>query len=302
MIKYINYNCKTILNRTKPAGVDPFIGTVNPYTGCEHGCRYCYVQSEKYLPYKTPDELFYTVKIKDNAPALLNYALEKTSQGMICIGSSADPYQPAEKEYLITREILNIINRHQFSVHIFTKSDLITRDLDILKDLAKRVTVLVSFSIITLDKNIVDVFEPNAPGPKKRINAMNKLSENGITVGCSIMPILPYITDKLDNPADNGSLEELIRTVKSNGAKYVWSGCLTLRDKQRQRYESILSDRFKPLIGKYRFLYSARISPEEKYCNRLHYRIEELLDKYNLEHDFSVENTLKVVQPEFSFV
>ncbi|MDI6641267.1 MAG: radical SAM protein [Elusimicrobiota bacterium] len=276
MIVYKPYNCKSILNKSTPTAEDPFIGTVNPYIGCEHGCKYCYVQAEKYLPYEHIDEFSYTVKVKQNAPSLLNSVLQNLNFGLICLGSSSDPYQPVEKKYKVTRKLLKVISHYSYPIHIFTKSHLILKDLDLLKEISKKTFSAVSFSIITLNKKTIPIFEPKATIPEFRIKAMYILSKNGINTGAAIMPVLPYITDK------RGELEELIKTVKDNGAKYIWGGSLTLRDIQANRYRQILSRYFPDLINKYNILYKNRNSPTKGYCEILNTTFNELAQKYKI--------------------
>jgi DNA repair photolyase len=295
VIKYETYDCKSILNKSQPTDTDPFIGTVNPYTGCEHGCKYCYVQSAKYLPCENIDKFHYTVRVKRNAPGLLNHLLQDNRRGIICLGSSSDPYQPAEKEFGITRKILNVIDSFGFAVHAFTKSDLILKDTDLIEGIAGRTFAAVSFSIITLDERKVKFFEPEAPTPDSRLKAMYKLAKKGITTGCSLMPVLPYITDDRD-------LEKVIKCVKDNGAKYVWSGELTLRDQQRERYLGIIRGKSPSLAKKYERLYGNKISPPGSYSELLTEKIEELMDNYDLEYGLNVNGKLfKPKQIEFAF-
>ncbi|MBU0952364.1 MAG: radical SAM protein [Elusimicrobia bacterium] len=282
LTRYNLQNAKTILNKSEPDDEDPFIGTVNPYTGCEHRCQYCYVQSEKYQPYKNKADFFYTIGIKQNAQSLLEEQFSKgLPYGMISIGSSSDPYQPAEKEHKITRKILETTNKFGYPVNIFTKSDMIMRDLDLLKSIADKSFAVVSVSMITLDVKTCEIFEQAAPPTQKRLEMMKELNKNGIVTGCSLMPVLPYITDSAEN------LDKLIEGVKKHGGRYVWEGCLTLRDNQYKKYREVLLKDYPGLLQKYNKLYGSRISPSYDYRNNLHKTINGLIKKYGLHSGLS---------------
>jgi len=296
MVKYELYECKTILNQSDSNDIDSFIGSINPYLGCEHGCKYCYVQSLKYSPYDKIDSFSYTIRIKKNADVLLNNIIGNIRKGIICIGSSSDPYQPAEKKFKITHSILKILNKYEFPVHIFTKSNLILDDIELLKQISNKTFLAVSFSIITLDRDIVKIFEPYAPEPELRLIAMNELSRNKIKTGVAIMPVLPYVTDSYS------SFDKLIRAVKENGGKYVWSGELNLRDQQKEKYLGIIRNMFPMYLKKYLMLYGNRISPEKKYIKNIRSVISALINKYQLEFGLNFNGTDFIpYQIEFEF-
>jgi len=296
-------SAKTILNKSGQDDDDIFAGTINPYTGCEHGCVYCYVQAERYQPYKNKADFFRTIAIKQNAVSLLNEILQKgLPYGMACIGSSSDPYQPAEEKHKITRSLLETINKYGYPVHIFTKSSLVLRDLDILKEISKKSGAAVSFSIITLDPRTHVIFEPGSISPQERLKAMKELSKNGITCGLSLMPVLPYITD------DEKQLEALIKAAGEHGAQYVWSGCLTLRDKQHEKYRSVLLKDFPGLVSRYAALYKGRHSPAPAYAHRVHETIFKLANKYSINYGLEFVKKsgkwgkgLTPIQKEFEF-
>jgi DNA repair photolyase len=295
MTEYEPYSCKSILNYSRPDGEDPSIGTINPYTGCEHDCGYCYVRAEKYIQGQDMEKFGRTVRVKKNAPALLDALLQKIPNGLIFIGTSSDPYQPAEKEFGITRELLKIVRRYGFSVHFFTKSDLILRDADIISDIAKNNFAAVSFSIISVDKAVTSVFEPEAPSPDRRFAAMSELSGKGIRTGCGVMPILPFISD-------GDGLEEIVRRAKASGANYLWNSGLTLRDQQRKRYLDIIRKNFPSLEQRYETLYGGRKSPDSSYTMKLKKRISALMTKYRIHSDMGTGKIATMPkQGKFSF-
>lgn len=225
-------NVKTILNKSK-SNRSIFLGdySLNPYLGCSFDCSYCYVNGSKYAD---STNSFY---LKSNALKILKTQLKKKfslkESSVILIGSSTDPYIDIEKELFLTRDILKIINRFKFPVHIVTKSDLINRDIDILKNIDSsailpedinylKSKVMITFSFSTLDEKIANLFENSAPSPKKRLKSIEKLKKEGFLVGVSLMPLLPYISDL------EIAIDEMIFKFKDMGCDYVFGGSLTL--------------------------------------------------------------------------
>lgn len=225
---------KTIVATVKQDGWFGFKYNMNLYRGCQHGCIYCDSRSSCY-----GIENFEEIQYKENALELLDKELKsKRVKGTIGTGSMHDPYMPIEKELQLTRRALEIINRHQFPVHVLTKSTLVLRDIDLLKEISK-VSATVSMTITTADDKLASIIEPYAPKPSERFAAIKELSQNGIYTGILLMPILPFINDKSD------SVKEIVNKAKEVGAKYIfpWMG-VTLRDRQRAYYYKQLDKNF----------------------------------------------------------
>jgi len=156
----------------------------SPYVGCSHGCLYCYASS--YIP------RFFEVRVKKDLIKQLNKEISKIRENKyVAIANSNDPYQPIEEKLKLTREALKIFSSHNFKIMIVTKSNLVTRDLDVLK----KSRVAVSITITTLDENKSKRLEPNAPSPQKRLEAIEVLSKSGIPTIARIDPIIPFIND-----------------------------------------------------------------------------------------------------------
>src|SRR6185295_5285395 len=196
---------RSILNKTKrrdPWFLDDY--TINPYSGCSFNCLYCYIRGSKYGTHMEEK-----LAVKINAPELLEKQLrnraKKEQYGVIVLSSATDPYLQFEKEYGLTRKLLEIILRYRFPVHIITKSDLVTRDFDLLHkieeaailpaDLAARRKVFITFSFSTTDNTIGRQFEPGATPPDQRLETLKAALAAGFHSGVSLMPLLPYITD-----------------------------------------------------------------------------------------------------------
>ena len=234
---------KTILAKVKKAP-DPWFGltyNMNLYRGCQHQCIYCDSRSECY---QIKD--FSHIQIKENAIQLLEKEIKrKKLKGTIGTGSMNDPYMPIEKQLETTRKALKIIDKYNYPVHILTKSNLVLRDLDLLKQISKTYAA-VSFTITTFDNSLAQILEPGAPSTSERFEAIKILSDAGIYTGVLLMPVLPFINDSVEN------ISAIVETAKKSGAKYVigWMG-MTLRDRQREYYYDKLNQHFPGLKEKY---------------------------------------------------
>ena len=173
---------KTILSKSK---IYPWV--INPYTGCEHGCSYCYARFMKRVSgHKEPWGEFVDVKI--NAPDLLRGEIKKKKRAKVWVSGVCDPYQPLEAKYQLTRQCLEILAHNSWPVIIQTRSPLVLRDIDIIKDARD---FEVGFSITTADDSIRKLFEPNAPSIEDRIQALDVLHKAGIRTYAMITPVLP---------------------------------------------------------------------------------------------------------------
>lgn len=189
-MKIKEIKAKTILTRSKLPEVDY---CVNPYIGCSHGCIYCYARFMKRFTGHNNDEWGDFVDIKVNSVELLEKQLSREpSRGTILLSSVMDAYQPIERKYALTRSIIEVILKHQYPLSILTKSDLVIRDIDILQ---KIVDCEVGLTITTLDREKARIIEPLAVSPERRLTALAKLKQAGITTYAFIGPVLPGITD-----------------------------------------------------------------------------------------------------------
>ncbi len=225
---YREVRCKSILSRSKIADVDY---SINPYTGCEHGCAYCYA---RFMGPRTGhrEEWGGFVDIKINAPQTLSKDLTRSRKGLVLLSSVTDPYQPLEERYELTRQILKRLLEQRYPVSILTKSALVERDLDLLRRFED---CQVGFTVTALDERVRKAFEPHSSPPKDRFNALRKLSRNGVQTYVFIAPALPGFTE--------GDLEEILDRCKQNGVNHVlidklnikygnWSSITTVLDQQ----------------------------------------------------------------------
>lgn len=203
---------RTIISRNQSPDV-PFDRSINPYRGCEHGCIYCFARPTHAFHDLSPGLDFETrLFAKPDAPALLRAELGKP--GYICkpiaFGTNTDPYQPIEADWRITRDCIELLAECSHPITITTKSDRVTRDLDLIAPMARKELAAVMVSVTSLDPKIAMTVEPRAPHPERRLAAVRKLAEAGVPVLMSIAPVIPAITDH--------EIEHLIERAAEAGA------------------------------------------------------------------------------------
>lgn len=191
-------NARSILSLNKSPDV-PFDTSINPYRGCEHGCIYCFARPSHAYWDLSPGLDFETrLFAKPNAPALLRAAFERKQYqpSVIAMGVNTDAYQPIEKEWRLTRQLLEILLEYQHPVSLITKSSLILRDLDLLKALAEKQLCSVRISLTSLDNRLKATLEPRAAGPAARLRVIRALRDAGVPVGILIAPVIPFLNDQ----------------------------------------------------------------------------------------------------------
>lgn len=225
-IEFHSMAARQIINRCANERM-PFGWTINPYRGCEMGCVYCYARyTHEFLDLHDPLDFERRIFVKQRAAEILERTLARTPLGAeaIAIGTATDPYQPAERQFEVTRSLLEVFARlGGLRLSITTKSALIVRDLDLLSVLARRSRLAVNFSLITLDRHLQRMLEPRAPRPQLRLEAMRQLSAAGIVCNLMMMPMIPGLTDS--PPA----IEQVMAAAKAAGARAVHWRALFLK-------------------------------------------------------------------------
>ena len=274
-ITYVPYQAKKLLNVHKHIDGGWLWNKYSayPYIGCRFGCEFCYERESKYLPYPDPDDFDRVIKIKLNAPELLRAELARVPVDLIGSGD----YQPVEKEFKLSRRLLEVILEAGFPVLILERSPLVTRDLDLIKAIHERTFAAVVFSTsFAHSKAIKQAFEPRSPAVKLRFRAMAELAGRGILTGTAFMPILPFISDS------EVELEAVVRMTKEHGGSFVLAGGLTLSGYQKERYLGLLSRTYPELIPKYDELYRGSYVLSRAYWVRVARKVRELCHKYGL--------------------
>lgn len=266
MLQYIE--AKSILSKIRQQ--DTFFGiayNMNIYRGCQHSCIYCDTRSECYGIGDISK-----LAVKKNYFELLTQELssKRKNRGTIGTGSMNDPYMPVEKELQFIRKALAEIARQRFPVHIITKSDLVIRDTDIIKEISK-IYAAVSITITTPHDTLAKKIEPNAPASSNRFKALEHLATNGIYAGITLMPVLPYITDK------EKDITTLIKRAKDCGASYIIPIFgTTMRKGSRDYYYTMLDKEFPGIRQQHELTYK-----DSYECFSPHYKkLNDIFCKY----------------------
>ena len=247
---FIPYQARTVLDKSKRS--DHWFWSrysAYPYLGCQHGCEFCYCRERKYSPYDDLEDFAYVIRVKENAAQLLRKALLRAPVDVIFTGD----YQPVERKYGISRQMLEVCLEMGFPVFILERSSLVLRDLDLIQAIHQKTRAGVAFSIISTpdspDYARLRRIEKLAAPPEKRFAAMEVLARRGIPTGTCFMPILPGLCDNDEN------LQAVVRWTANHGGQYVIAGGLTLADQQRDYFLNILSERFPHRLSAYQRLY-----------------------------------------------
>lgn len=274
---------------------NPWFGTnykMNIYRGCCHKCIYCDSRSSCYQIID-----FDKVRAKENSTEIIKRELKsKRKKGIVDIGAMSDPYNPFELKLNLTREALKEINNSRFGISLATKSDLVTRDIDILKKIQEHSPVLIKMTITTYDDELCKQIEQRVCVSSKRFEAIKQLSDHGIFVGILLMPILPFINDSVDN------IKYIVKKAYDCGAKFIFTYGMgvTLRHNQREYYYKQLNNIFhkNTLVDKYIKTYEENYecsSPNSKIlwkvfvleCERYNilYKMEDIISAYKSKYE-----------------
>jgi len=216
-----------------------FDAGINPYRGCEHGCAYCYARpTHEYLGFSPGLDFETRIMVKENAPELLcaELSAKKWTPQPLALSGNTDCYQPVERKYRLTRQILEVLVEYRNPVVIITKNRLVTRDLDLLTELAKYDCVAVNLSLTTLDLKLNRVLEPRTSSPAQRLEAIRQLAEAGVPVGAMIAPIVPGLTDH--------EIAPLIKAAVDHGAQFAGKVVLRLPQAVAPLFETWLDQHF----------------------------------------------------------
>ena len=222
--KFIEVFPKTVVNKLN----SPDVGmaySLNPYQGCEHGCTYCYARpTHEYWGYSAGIDFEKIILVKKNAPELLEQALQRKKWEVktITLSGNTDCYQPCERTYGITRQLLEIMLKYRHPVSIITKNVLLNRDLDILEQLAELGLVSVNLSITTLDEDLRRKLEPRTASAKRKLETLETLTKIGVPVNVMMAPIIPALNDNeifslLKEVGKRGALSANYTLVRLNG-------------------------------------------------------------------------------------
>jgi DNA repair photolyase len=323
--KFIQLPVHSVLNN--PASTGMGFWSINPYVGCEFGCTYCYArdthrwvmeradgrtggQADKQAsgpersgveptarpPARLPawEAFEKEILVKSEVAEVLAHTLKpaQVAGHTLVIGTATDPYQPAERQFGLTRRILEVLRSyHGLSIGIITKSPLITRDLDLLQALSQHNEVTVNISLATADRRLARRLELRSPIPEARLRALRRLTKGGIHAGLLVAPIVPGITD------DWAGLARLIEAAKEAGARYVVGSALRLGPAARHRFLPYLEQEFPQLAERYRRHYAGKDHVSQSYQDALNRRLRLLQQAFGFSVDEGMRRRRQLEEP-----
>jgi DNA repair photolyase len=266
LTEYRPIETQSILGKTSSQRGLPFTHTINPYRGCEFACRYCYARyTHEFLELRDPDEFERKIYFKQNAAWLLTQELAQTKPGTeIALGTATDPYQPLERKQRITRSLLEVFARKTgFRLGIITKSALITRDIDLLQEIAARHTLTIHLTVTTMNAKLARILEPRAPRPDLRMRTVAQLREAGLRAGVLCSPLMPGITDS------RNSINGVARAAAAAGASFLGSGPLFLKECSRPTFFRFVQEHFPDQLKSYQRRYGENAFVSAEYRKRV---------------------------------
>jgi len=293
-VEYFTLPVRSLLNRCTGTRM-PFTWTINPYRGCEFACKYCYARyTHEFMEMRDGVDFEQRIYAKQHAADLLRQELRKVKPGEdIALGTATDPYQPIEKKLEITRAILQEISRHSgLEVGIVTKSAMVARDIDVLREVAKNNRISVSFTVTTVDAELARILEPRAPRPDLRLEALKKLREAGIRAGVICAPVLPGITD---GPKQ---LEAVVKAAADGNASYIYANPLFLKPCSAAVFLPFLKEHFPNLVSEYDRRFKDKAFLPTAYRKRISELFGKLRAKYGIRSESRWEEHKPVQKDE----
>ena len=260
-LEFLHVKARRIINEVPKASRMPFRFTINAYRGCSHACSYCFARpTHEYLNLDAGRDFETKIVVKLNAVERLRAELDprRWPGHHIAMGTNTDPYQRCEGKYHLTQGIVEVLSKARNPFSILTKSTLILRDLELLREASARTDVGINFSIGTLDDDVWKTTEPGTPHPRRRVEAVAKLNEAGIRCGVLVAPILPGISD------DPVQIEEVVKACADAGAATISGITLHLRPGVREQFMPWLEAAHPDLVEEYTRLYPRSYAPKKE--------------------------------------
>jgi DNA repair photolyase len=315
LVEFKAMQARSILNRSVSKRMGWMAWSINPYRGCEFGCKYCYARyTHQFLrpepvpevpagSFEAPEQSWALafereIYLKENAAWLLEQELRRVggkirdSGEEIALGTATDPYQPIERRVGITRSLLEVLARQQgLRIGIITKSNLITRDVDVLKEIAGRNRLVVHITVTTVDAELARRLEPRAPRPDLRLEAVRKLSEAGVMTGVLCCPLLPGINDT------SRALDGVASRAAAAGAVFMGANPLFLKSCSRPTYLSFVREHFPALMGEYEKRFARRDFADAAYRRSMALLVKKACRRHGLAERASEALTREIEAP-----
>jgi DNA repair photolyase len=277
-VQYRTLPTRKWINRCDSERV-PFDWTINPYRGCEFGCKYCYARyTHEFMERWDSTAFEKEIYAKDWDRGKFIEELKSVRPGQsLALGTATDPYQPAERRYSLTGNILAVLAKTAGRrVYLTTKSDLVTRDIDLWSRVAERNSVVITMTVTTTDVRLARLIEPYAPRPDLRLRAVNLLAEAGLAVGVFASPVLPLITDSEEN------LDLIAQSAKAAGARSFGANVLFLKPCSRRVFFPFLDEQFPHLAARYRSNYEHEAFLRGAYPERIRAMVRDIRIRHRL--------------------
>jgi len=283
LTEYRPLTSRAILNKVTSNRGLPFSHAINPYRGCEFGCRYCYARYTHEFLELGPEEFERKIYFKQNAAWLLEQELRRLKPGTeIAIGTATDPYQPLEKKLKITRSLLEVFARQSgFRVGIVTKSALISRDIDLLKEVARNNRLTVHMTVTTMNARLARQLEPRAPRPDLRMRTVSEIREAGLRAGVMCSPLMPGITDSAS------SIRAVARAAAAAGASFLAAGALFLKPCSLPTFLGFVREHFPEQLAAYERRYAGSAFVSGAYRERMAALVDQICGEFKLGKRYS---------------
>jgi len=296
-VEYFEMASRSLLARCDSPRM-PFRWMINPYRGCEFGCKYCYARyTHEFMELRKPGAFERKIFVKHVDARGFRAALRKLPVGeAIAIGTATDPYQPAEARFRVTRSIWEqLAETSGFRIGLVTKSNLVTRDIDVLKEVARRHRVTIILTITTLDRDLARLLEPLAPRPDLRLGAIRKLAQAGIRVSVNLCPVMPLINDS------EPSMDAVAKAAARAGAIGLGANVVYLKDCAKSVFFPFLEANFPQLIRRYRERFDRAAFLRGAYPEAIRDRVRRIRRRYGLgEREHSREPELWPQDPQLT--
>jgi DNA repair photolyase len=289
-VEYIEIKVKSALHHTRlPYSPQPFYYSLNLYRGCRHGCPFCFARyTHWFLGFQNSFDFQRKIQVKVNLLEVLEKELTqpRRKKDWVSLGAVTDPYQPAEKKYGLARGAFKLLAKHSWPAVFSTKSDLVLRDLDVLKELVDRSNGGVAMTLTTLNPKLQKILEPHAVTIERRLEALRRLKAARIPCGIHLMPIIPFVTD------NDEAMEGMVKTGAEIGVDYFVYNVLRLRGQVvKGYYFEVLKNHNPSLFQQTLKLYGNRATPPDSYLERVRGKMKYFREKWGMKNrwraDFS---------------
>ena len=291
MVEFRTLPVRSLLNKSVSRRGLWFAKSINPYRGCEFGCRYCYARyTHEFMEMKDPTDFERRIYIKQNAAWLLRQEIRSLRPGEeIALGTATDPWQPIERRKRVTRSILEVLAEYRgLRIGVVTKSTLIERDIDLLQRIAERSSLVLHITITTPNVELARILEPRAPRPDLRFRTVKRLRQAGLRAGILCSPLMPGITDNAQ------AMDAMCRLASEAGASFLSAQPLFLKPCSKGTFLKFVHENFPELDASYAKRYETEAFVSKAYAKRIADLVAAVTRKYGLSRRFEDEERSRI--------